>query len=223
MKKLLLLGIMATIMNQAGFAQYSGGVRMGWSYMANCEKAGKKNKTGVYTWNNELFARYTKGKLAFETSFGYYHVGERYTDVNIVNIDDPDYNVTGIKEHSNNIEWNMSAQYDLSCEGMQRCPALRKIKSYVGVLVSPTWYQTTTRTQYVRVDDATVYNTTSSRREFAIWTGITHTLIYTISDAFYLSSSARLQIDPNRLLDHSGISNYPNSRFGLLIGAGYNF
>jgi hypothetical protein len=76
----------------------------------------------------------------------------------------------------------------------------------------------------VRLSDGVRTSTSTSNNEFAIWTGVSHTLIYELTSNLYLSSSARLQIDPNRFFEkNSGVGSNPDSRVGVQVGVGYNF
>ena len=226
MKRIITLAI-ASLAFSASQAQVSGGLRTGaslWMDKGNGSCFSNSLEGQNKTWDKELFARYTtSGKLAFETSVGHYAFRNHSTPP-AGDYTAPGYNNTGLKQSSENIEWNISAQYDVSCPSMKSCPMLSKLKSYIGVVATPTYSSSRTELQYVRLSDGLRTTTVATDNEFAIWTGISHTLIYEVTSNLYLTSSARMQIDPNRFFEkNSGVGSNPDSRVGVQLGVGYNF
>ncbi|HTM66723.1 MAG TPA: hypothetical protein VL093_10410 [Flavipsychrobacter sp.] len=224
MKKLLLFSIAIASFAASDAQQLSGGFRTGVSHWMDQQK-GKCFTNSVdgqsLTWDKEIFVRYqTKGKLAFEASMGQYAFNNIRTDANNYG----GYYDVHLKERSQNLEWNLTASYDVTCPEMNACPMMKHLKSYLGVVFTPTLTRYTTELKYREVNDVATYTSAESRRDdFSIWTGLSHTLVYELCDHMYISSALRLQVDPNRIFEkHSGVSSYPDSRVGLQVGFGYN-
>ena len=226
MKRIITLAL-ATLAVTTVNAQISGGIRTGASIWMDKGKGsciGKSLDGQNLTWDKELFARYkTSGKLVFETSLGHY-VFRNSSTPPAGDYTAPGYTNTGLRERSQNIEWNISAQYDVSCPAMKSCPLLKKLTSYLGVVATPTYSSTKTELSYTKLSDGTTTTTQATNNEFTIWTGLSHTLVYDLCDHLYITSAARIQIDPNRFFEkNSGVSSTPDSRVGVQIGVGYNF
>lgn len=227
MKKIILLSLLAGTFTAAQAQNFSGGLRTGASaWMDKTEgkcfsNAGGKNAT----WDKEFFVRYqTKGKFAFEAGIGHYAMGSRLTDDGYRNVLENGTATTyrqQTEQRSQHVEWNVSAQYDMSCPALQeRCPLMKKLKSYVGVVASPTWSRiTTSGTGYEGIG-----NFERTRDDWRVWTGVSHTMVYSLCENMYLSSSVRMQIDPANFFNGSTASTGTgrDSRLGMQIGLGYN-
>ena len=227
MKNIVSLGFAIVICCQLQAQQYSAGFRTGASYWMD-KQEGKCITNSLdgqnTTWDKEIFVRYkTKGKLVFEASMGHYAFNNTMDGSNyycVFGKDEATILSEKINERSQNIEWNISAQYDVSCPALQqKCPVMKNLKSYIGVLATPTLSRNTTTVYYGEGD----FSSESSRDEWTVWTGLTHTLVYTLCDHMYLTSAVRMQIDPNNFFDNSGILKNRDSRIGFQVGVGYNF
>lgn len=224
MKKIFSLALASVCFTFSQAQDISGGLRTGLSHWM--DKGSGTCFTNSLdgqdkTWDKQIFVRYrTAGKLAFESSIGHYAFSNHYALEG--NDGSQGQYFSGIIERSHNIEWNLSAQYELSCPGMTACPTLRKVKSYVGVVATPTLSRTRTHLELTRISDGITNSIVEKTNEFTIWTGLSHTLLYSINDQFYLTSAVQLQIDPNRFFEkNSGVVRTADSRFGLQLGVGY--
>jgi len=224
MKKIFSLALASVCFSFSQAQEISGGLRTGlshWMDKGNGTCFSNSMDGQDKTWDKQIFVRYkTAGKLAFESSIGHYS----FSNYHAMETNDggQDQYFSGLTERSQNIEWNISAQYELSCPGMTACPALSKLKSYVGVVATPTFSRTRTDLELTRMSDGITNSIVEKSNEFTIWTGLSHTLLYSIKDKFYLTSAVQLQIDPNRFFEkNSGVVSSPDSRFGLQIGVGY--
>lgn len=226
MKKLFLAFLVLTAFVGVRAQQISGGFRTGTSYWMNVgdgqcpgDAVGKN-----LSWDKEFFIRYnTKGKLAFEFSMGHYATKSSYVPKETDQFSIPEYRTLNIRERSQNLEWNISAQYDATCACMQSCPLLKKMKSYIGIVVTPTLSRMETQLNYVDgVSEGSLKSTTTSRDDFSVWTGLSHTLVYNLCERMYISSAVRLQVDPNTLFDGELPETARNGRFGFQLGLGYN-
>lgn len=206
--------------------QFSLGFRTGASYWMD-KQEGKCFSSAVdgqnTTWDKQLFVRYkTRGKIVLEASMGHYAFKNRQVSTEYECIYGEN-NITAmtarnIYEESQNVEWNLSAQYDLSCPALkEKCPLMKHLKSYMGVELTPTWSRTTTK---IGSDESLLSSETNN--EWSLWAGLSHTLIYDISDRVYITSALRFQIDPNKFIDKSGVIRNADSRLGFQMGLGYN-
>lgn len=227
MKKILTLACFSFLFYGTQAQQFSGGIRTGASsWMNKGDKCFTSSGGHNITWDKEIFIRAvspSNSKLVFEASMGHYALKNTYSGSDI-STSEPSQ-ILKIQERSQNLEWNLSAQYNLTCPMMQdKCPMMKKLKSYIGVVLTPTLSRSTTNTDYVdNVIDNTIKTSTTSRDEFSLWAGVTHTLVYNLCDHMYITSAARLQVDPNRLFDQSATERTRVSRMGVQIGVGYNF
>ncbi len=194
------------------------------------EKCFSNTGSSQRTWDKELYIRYhTKGRFAFEVSAGHYAFREIQTGSIFDCIIDPVENISysvvrNVYERSQHMEWNISAQYDISCPALQeKCPLFKNLKSYVGVMLTPTLNRVTTSTEYFK--DGGTLRADDARDNWNIWTGLNHTLIYNLCDRMYISSAVRLQVDPSNLFNTAAPSSVyqRDSRLGMQIGLGYNF
>jgi len=206
--------------------QFSGGFRTGASHWMDKQegKCFTNSAEGQnITWDKELFVRYnTKGKLAFEVSIGHYAFNNNYKPEQD-GFTIPEYRLLNVNERSQNLELNLSAQYDVTCPVLQeKCPVMKRLKSYVGVLLTPTLSRNRLKTSYIDgVSEGSVQQSVSSKDEMALWTGLSHTMIYNLCDHMYVTTAVRLQIDPNRFFDNSGTLRERDGRAGFQIGVGY--
>jgi hypothetical protein len=100
---------------------------------------------------------------------------------------------------------------------------MKNIKSYVGIVVTPTVSFTKTQITSRRASDATTSTYTTTESNLAVWTGLSHTLTYNLTEQLYLTSVARYQIEPNNIFaGSSGAASTPDNRLGLQVGLGYN-
>jgi hypothetical protein len=118
----------------------------------------------------------------------------------------------------------LSAQYDLTCPALQeKCPVFRNLKSYLGVVATPTLSRNTVATRYVDgVSDGSLKQRTDSKDEWSLWTGLAHTMTYNLCEHMYISSAVRLQVRPDEFFSNASTASR-DSRLGLQIGVGYNF
>jgi len=230
MKKMLTLLAASFLFYTSNAQQFSGGFRTGASHWMDKEKGkcfSRENGRKHNSWDKELFIRYnTKGKLAFEASLGHYSLHNSYTPDQLTYFAPPEYVVTNVNERSQSLELNLSAQYDVTCPALQqKCPAMKRLKSYAGVILTPTLSRNTIKTTYVdEVSSSDPKTSVSSKDEMTLWTGLTHTMVYSVCEHLYVSSALRLQIDPNSFFDkHESGTFSRDSRMGFQIGIGYNF
>ncbi|HRO42742.1 MAG TPA: hypothetical protein PL009_07890 [Flavipsychrobacter sp.] len=226
MKKIITLVLTTCIFYSANAQQFSAGVRTGASKWMDKKEGKCFSSSGQNTtWDKEMFVRYnTKGKFAFEAGMGHYAFSNQVTRTDYGCVYDANANIAAMYAHdvyekSQNLEWNLSAQYDLSCPALQeKCPLMKNLKSYVGVVVSPTLSRYTTTSYSVEGN----YTNKNSRDEWSLWTGLTHSLVYKIDSRLYLSSTMRMQIDPaNFFSKQPAGSSVRDSRLGMQIGVGY--
>lgn len=224
MKKILTLIISGLAFLQADAQDLSGGFRTGASkWMDKDNSCGiKRMDNGNLTWDKEFFIRYQASeKVVLEAGMGHYAYKATYREPENFIPAHAEGSFYISSERSQNLEWNLSAQYDMTCAGLQAaCPLLKRIKSYAGVVLTPTLSRNTITE--ARVGDAEGYTRESSRDQWSLWTGLTHTLTYELCNQLYLSSAVRLQIDPNRFFDASAQLPDRNTRLGLQLGVGYN-
>jgi len=223
MKKIITLAISGIIFYQVQAQNLSGGFRTGAS-MWKGQNEGKcfGNSAHNATWDKELFVRYqTKGKLAFEAGMGHYAATASYAQPEgpYPAVGEIPYYIAA--EKSQNIEWNLSAQYDLTCPALAaKCPLMKRMKSYAGVILSPTLSRNTTERK--PVDNYNLQSRETTVDDWALWTGLSHTMIYNLNEQLYVTSSVRLQVDPNKFFDDAGALKSRDRRMGLQIGFGYN-
>ena len=231
MKKIIALVCLGFLFCETQAQEFSGGFRTGASKWmtkdgGNCFSNSIDGKN--MSWDKEIFVRMvspSNSKLVFEASMGHYALKNTYNGNDLNTFAPQQPQIVRIKERSQNLEWNLSAQYNLTCPMMQdKCPLMKKIKNYVGVVLTPTLSRNVTETDYVNnVTESTIKTSTTSRDEFSLWAGVTHTIVYNLCDHMYITSAARLQVDPNKLFDKSGSERSRAGRMGVQIGVGYNF
>ena len=218
MKKMILSLAALLVVTSLSAQHTSFGLRTGFSKWKDLGN-GRYSSSG--SWDKEVFARFNAGsKFMIDAAVGFY--GLDLNGKKISNNSYPEYFDTGINEHTQNIELSLSVQYDVSCEFMRSTPCLKKLKSYVGVMISPTLTRNTAELQYREAGDDEFRTTLSTKDALAFWTGINHSFVYQFSENFYTITMAKLEIDPYRLFEKNvGVSTSPDSRFGLQIGVGY--
>lgn len=225
MKKFIALISASFIFCNLHAQQLSIGARMGGSQWLNMQNdLTKSTNNSSATWDKELFVRYkTKGKITLEATIGHYAFDQTTNPDYSNELPNPNgYQIVKINEHSQNIEWNLSAQYNITCPSMQACPVMKHIQSYIGFVLSPTLSHSTTSITTRKLNDGSLTTFSESGNNLTMWAGLSHTLTYSINKNFYLTSVARLQFDPNELFNNSGQTPSPNTRFGLQFGVGYN-
>jgi hypothetical protein len=232
MKSILTIALVTLVTGTINAQQLSGGLRTGASHWMD-KQDGTCFTNSVdgqnTTWDKEVFLRAnTKGKFAFEASLGHYAFDNSSRLATSDFFPHPgwypqDYQPISLRERSQNVEMNLSLQYDMTCAGMQSCPILSKLKSYVGVVVTPTVSYTKTEITSRRNGDAMMYTSTATESSLAVWTGLSYTLIYNLCEHMYLTSAVRYQIEPNKIFsDSPGAGSNPDNRLGLQVGLGYN-
>lgn len=226
--RLLLTIIAALWLSPAGAQQLSGGVRTGASSWTNLQDGTcffSNSSSNGSTWDKEIFIRMKYSRnVALEASLGHYSYQGRYQSAGLPEVQLPDYQYQGVSERSQNVELNLSLQYRLSCPALEaKCPLMKKLDSYLGLVLTPTFSRTSLDNRYVNESNAASYVSSSVESEFSLWTGVSHTLIYQVSPQFYLSSSARFQVDPNSIFDQTSAFKARNGRIGLQVGIGYVF
>jgi len=210
-----------------GAQQHALGLRTGGSYWIDHSKGSPSDGSHANSqgsWDQQIFYRYeTGGKWAFETSVTHYTLN--YTDGfnDAPDVINSGYHNTGLHEKSQNMEWTVSMQYDISCPAMKKCPVLRKLKSFAGVLLSPTWSKTTTELTYQKISDLSKLATQRTEYEMNLWAGVSHTLTYEVNTHFIVSSQVSFQLQPDRFFDkHPGVSSAPDTRMSWELGLGYH-
>lgn len=226
MKKLLIFFCTVAAVQSVQAQQFSAGFRTGASVWGDRHEPKSFDREDYdLSWDKELFVRFeTKGKFAFEAGMGHYSIGQR-TQVRQESIDGNKHTMLEVRNRSQHVEWNLSAQYEISCPTLQdKCPLLKKIRSYAGVTISPTLSRMTTTTYTSgNSSDITYTGYESSRGDvWSVWTGLSHTLRYEYSPQLYFTSSLRMQVEPGETFNNT-TGYHRDSRLGLQIGAGYRF
>lgn len=226
MKKLLVFLCTVTAVHAAQAQQFSVGFRTGVSTWGDRQESKSFDRKDYdLSWDKEIFLRLeTKGKFAFEAGMGHYSIGQR-SEIRQESLGGSNHTILVVRDRSQHVEWNLSAQYEISCPTLQdKCPLLKKIRSYAGVIISPTLSRTTTTTYTSgNAADITATGYESSRRDvWNVWTGLSHTLIYEYSPKWYFTSSLRMQVEPGETFNNT-TGYHRDSRLGLQIGAGYRF
>ena len=218
MKKILTFALIL-----AGFTSYaqstSIGVRTGASMFSSKEDG---CRGGNAAWSNEVyFRRKTKSRIAFEAGLNYASLGRKDVPVNEVwYFEAPAFNPTRIQQRTQYLAANLGLQFDVTCPAMQACPLLSRFKSYIGVNVSPTLTSRQVETQGTRSIDGAFLMYQDNFNDFSIWTGISHTMVYNFCCRYYVSSTARFQLDPFNYF--SGLpDNGATKMASLQVGVGY--
>ena len=205
-------------------AQFSVGARTGLScwksvYLGNADnKIANKGNTPV--WDKQIYARYqTKGRFAFEAGFGHYKMNQKSFGNDIITGCFTPYIPLNYTETHDFLEYNLSAQYDISC------PAIPCLKSYIGVMLSPTMrYSNVTYTsKHMETGELETYS--SNHQSLNIYTGLSHYMEYCISKHLNINSQASFRIDPSTFFSQQFSPAYyePNTRFSWQLGMGYEF
>jgi hypothetical protein len=230
MKKIIMLGMALTAISFSSQAQnLSTGVRTGGSFWMDMQEDVCPSEAGTNgqnkTWDKEIFFRYqTKGKLALDVSMGHY--GLKHTegvDGMIVDPGPGGYIYQGLNERSQNIEWNLSAQYELNLPCLQACPLMKKMDNYIGLVMSPTLSLTKTEVSYHRLNDGSNHVASRTDNQLNLWTGISHTMIFRLNEQFNIMSVVAFRAQMDRLFEgKQNIQGYPDSRMSWQIGLGYS-
>lgn len=134
------------------------------------------------TWDKEIFTRYeTKGRLAFEASATQYYTNYNpLADIKGYKIRyDMTVEPASTMFNNNIIDFGLSAQYEITCSQIQKCPLLSGIKSFIGINTAIS-YQNSTVTMYDRLySDASIRKTVNSSSNILNpQIGLNHTLVY---------------------------------------------
>lgn len=218
MKRILTLGLV--LISVASFAQSTSlGLRTGVNVLKNKSEG---CRSGVSAWSNEAYFRQrTKSKFAFEGGINYAATGRRNIQPMIENgFEAPAFKTTSIKQNTQFIAATVGLQYDVTCPAMQSCPVLKRLKSYVGIRVSPTINVYNTESNVQKISDGSNSVVNNQRSDYTIWTGLTHTMVYNFCCRYYISSEAQLKMDPNSFFSKSANEDL-NTGASFQIGVGY--
>ena len=222
MKYIFSIIVALFIVQNAGAQGISAGLRTGVGNTLDITSV----KDGVKHnyWEKQLFLRYeTSGRLAFEinsTQYRYsYHEEPIIWDCTFV---PPTHETVDIEVTHRNIDFGLSAQYDLSCPFLQeRCPLMKNFKNYIGLTAkSGLNERTDIYTSRALSDGNITEDRTQHRYVDGIHLGINHTTKYTFG-RFYLTSTATVTVNPWDLGSFAPAAYNENSRLSLRIGAGY--
>ena len=198
----------------------SAGLRTGTScwMQRTTEKSGPLEATPAQhrSWDQEVFVRWERpGRWAFEAGFS--HASVKKSEILSVTGDDFPYNTEYFQNirPGHNYDLSLSAQYDITCAHMKACPLLRRLRSYVGVSIIPT--VTTLRPGLDPTpDEQTVFQT---------WTGLSHTMVYNVTQHLAVSTAVEGRFAPTELFSGSfNAGEYrPAARMGVRLGVAYRF
>ncbi|MCB9044812.1 MAG: hypothetical protein H6550_01610 [Chitinophagales bacterium] len=229
--KLITTTLLAALLCGSLYAQsFSAGLRSGIGKTLDVAKINEGTINN--TWDKELFLRYeTKGRFAFEAGATQYIFTRNNSDSYVNTIicfpaDDYYYKYERVSQFNkyNVIDFGLSAQLDLTCKGMQQCPVLKNMRSFVGVYGSMGYaYTTTTYTDRSYADGMEVNRILEDKYPYNVTLGLNHTLKYTINK-MYITSVVAYGIQPGSFsyMYWAGDPT-PNSKLSLRLGAGYNF
>lgn len=115
---------------------------------------------------------------------------------------------------------NAHVQLDVTCDYLKSSPIFKNMRSYIGLLISPTLTVQKEYPEYHGIQPS-VMPTPERTRDVALWTGFTQSFTYDFSRRLYLMSLVQYRFNVNRLMDKH--STEPGQRIGLQIGIGYRF
>lgn len=186
------------------------------------------NSQSTLTWNKEAYIRYeTMGKLAAELRFQHYRSSEEANTYPLLYLEyDQPYTYSHYTSNiiSDNYSASLSIQYDITCPYLkEHCPIMKKVSNYIGIDASVLSIRDIYITSAQREQDKEYYTTINRENYNHMYysLGLSHTLIYKLSENININSSMRVSIAPSDFSESFGKSSV--SHIGLLIGAGYTF
>ena len=212
--------ILALTVTELAAQGISAGLRTGTScwMQRSTGKSGPLEATPAQhrSWDQEVFIRREgKNRWAFEAGFS--HAGVKKLEVLAVT-NDHFPNDTAYFQNiwlGHNYELSLSAQYDITCAQMKSCPLLRQLRSYVGVSIIPTVTRLSPGLDPTP-EDQTLYQT---------WTGLSHTMVYSVTPHLALSTVVEGRFAPTELFAGSFQSGdyRPAARMSVRVGFAYKF
>lgn len=221
--KLIITTILASLALQSASAQdLSVGIRTGLG--KTLQLSNLRDGSIHKTWDKELFLRYEiKGRWAFEITGTQYYNNYHITPLDFEYFAPPTSETLDIYSKSNNVDFAVSAQYDISCNYLkEHCPLMKNLRSFIGVNVGVGYRRTTeiyTQKQYadgmVTKENYKYQSLTSPQ------VGLSHTLTYSLGKVFITSSTTMMLLPFSNQTNWMYQDNYYNSKLSLRIGVGY--
>jgi hypothetical protein len=228
MKPVLTIVVLLTVSVALNAQTFSAGFRTGashWMIRKDADVLTRSAEGQSNTWDKELFIRATtKKRFAFEVSLGHYAVNDTRLLMPFECVWEGNYEpATGMaEERTQNLELNVTAQYDITYNAVQSRSVLRRLKSYIGLTLTPTYSFTKTELTYTSLVSGAVTSYNGTARKLELWTGLNHTLVYNLSDAVYLTSVVSYKVEPWSFFSSTYWLEKTNNRLGLQLGLGCN-